>query len=149
MTDKQRGARWVPSSQDWQQLADCLQAADLDSLEIEAPGLALRMVRGAQGYEIEPLPIGEEVLLPRKSEISMVRAPVAGVFLQAHPLGVPSMAQPGEAVSAGAVIGFMQIGCLLVPVIAPRRGTLSAWSVASGTLVGYGTELGRLKEEGA
>ena len=148
MTDKLHGAPWVPSSLDWQQLADCLRAADLDSLEIEAPGLALRMVRGAQGYQIEPIPTGRGCLPAPASQSATVRAPVAGEFLQKHPLGVPRISQPGELVPAGTVIGFMQIDCLLVPVLAPCGGTLDAWAVASGTLVGYGTELVTLKEGG-
>lgn len=149
MTDKLHGVTWVPSSLDWRQLADCLRAADLDSLEIEAPGLALRLVRGGQGYQVETLPTGQESLPAPVSQSATVRAPVAGVFLQAHPLGVPRMAQPGEPVPTGAVIGFMRIDCLLVPVLAPCGGTLGAWAVASGTLVGYGRELGTLKEGGA
>lgn len=149
MTDKLHGAPWVPSSLDWRHLADCLRAADLDSLEIEGPGQALRMVRGMQGYQIEPLPKSQGGLAAPASRTATVRAPVAGEFLQTHPLGVPRISQPGEPVRVGAVIGFIRIDCLLVPVLAPCGGTLVAWAVASGTLVGYGTELGTLKEGGA
>jgi biotin carboxyl carrier protein len=149
MTDKLPAPPWWPSSTDWLKLADDLRAADLDSLEFEYAGQVTRMVRGAHGYQ-------RETLLPPSAgaragalAAASVRAPCAGLFLVEHPLGVPCVARPGDRVAAGARLGFMQIACLLVPVLAPVAGVLGDWRVASGTLVGYGTELGILQEEHA
>jgi acetyl-CoA carboxylase biotin carboxyl carrier protein len=51
------------------------------------------------------------------------------------------LAPVGAQVRAGAAIGLLQIGALLLPVSAPQAAIVAGLRVAHGTLVGYGTPL--------
>ncbi|WP_338721505.1 hypothetical protein V9L16_15025 [Pseudomonas tolaasii] len=75
----------------------------------------------------------------------VVTAPRAGYFHAAHPLENTVLAAPGDAVGKGQTLGFIAIGELLEPVIAPTKGTLIEQQILDGTLVGYGTPLFHLK----
>jgi acetyl-CoA carboxylase biotin carboxyl carrier protein len=51
------------------------------------------------------------------------------------------LVSPGAEVTTGAIIGLLQIGVLLIPVVAPCAGQVAEHLVAEGTRVGYGTRL--------
>ena len=76
-----------------------------------------------------------------------VTASCPGVFLLRHPLRDEPLAVPGQAVTAGTVLGLLRAGPLLVAVAAPVAGVLLAVEAAEGDLVGYGTPLFRLHPE--
>jgi acetyl-CoA carboxylase biotin carboxyl carrier protein len=44
-------------------------------------------------------------------------------------------------VAQGAVIGLLQVGVLLIPVVAPCAGVVAGHLVADGAVVDYGTKL--------
>ncbi len=129
----------TPSSTalDWQRIAGWLAAADIDCIEIGAPGMQLRMVRGAAGYRVEQ----ENPRATAMVQTSSARAPCAGVFLQAHPLRSEALAKAGQPVAAGDVVALLRIGELLVPVTAPARGTVVGALAPQDSLVGFGTPL--------
>lgn len=150
MTDKPAPVLQPIAAAQWQLLADWLRAAEIDCLEITSPGHAFRLVRGAQGYRAEALDPG----LPAsgagfRSPAVGVTAPCAGVFLDRYPLDVESLVQAGERVHAGGRVGFIQIGLLLVPVVAPTSGMVGHLAVSPGTLVGYGARLIDIDEDHA
>ncbi len=70
-----------------------------------------------------------------------VPSPHAGVFLTRHPLHAGAFVQAGSAVSKGQIVGLLQVGVLLVPVVAPRDGVFVNYASADRTLVGYATPL--------
>lgn len=114
-----------------QQLARWLAAADVDGIEIDAPGLQLRMVRGADGYRVDTGDVAAVAAL----------AHCAGIFLDRHPVGADSVARPGARVRAGDLVGLLQIGLVLAPVVTPVAGTVGRALIAPGALAGYGTRL--------
>ncbi|RYY05013.1 MAG: acetyl-CoA carboxylase biotin carboxyl carrier protein subunit [Alphaproteobacteria bacterium] len=71
---------------------------------------------------------------------STVTAPCCGEFLHRHPLQPAPLVQIGQPVRAGAVLGLLRIGPLLLQVVAPRDGAIEAIA-DDGGLVGYGTPL--------
>jgi acetyl-CoA carboxylase biotin carboxyl carrier protein len=56
--------------------------------------------------------------------------------MQAAPL-----ARCGSRIRAGQTVALLQIGALLLPIDAPRDGTVTSLLVPHGTLVGYGMEI--------
>ena len=124
------------------EIAGWLAAADIDAIDIDAPGLRLRMVRGPDGYCVDA---GEgQASGPGAAAVGATAtavAPCAGIFLERHPAGGDCVRQYGAQVGAGELVGLLQIGLLLVPVLAPVAGTVGHALIAPGTLAGYGTPL--------
>jgi acetyl-CoA carboxylase biotin carboxyl carrier protein len=73
-----------------------------------------------------------------------VAAPGVGVFLRRHPLRTDDLVVPGSAVAAGQVLGLLQIGPLLRPVLAPADAIVKNLLAPHGAPVGYGTPLATL-----
>ena len=125
-----------------QQLSASLDDAGIGLLELHGPGVLLRLGRDAA----DAAPTGERsVATSNTSKVAQsrgttVNAP-SGVFLYAHPLQSAPLARVGAHVPAGAPVGLLQIGALLLPVPAPRAAVVTGLLVADGTLVGYGTPL--------
>ena len=69
-----------------------------------------------------------------------ISAPMAGLFRDRHPV-VPEtepLAGEGRALEAGAVVGFVEVGPVLLPVIAPSAGLVGEVHARDGQLIGYG-----------
>lgn len=77
----------------------------------------------------------------------LVAAPCPGVFRTAHPAQAGSLAQVGRHVAAGEAIGLVQVGRLLVHVVAPTGGVVGEVLAVDGAVVGYGTPLLYMQEE--
>jgi len=75
----------------------------------------------------------------------IVSAPHAGVFLTHHPLHSHPFAEPETPVAKGQIVGLLQAGVLLLPVVAPRDGVFVQYVSADWTLVGYATPLFELR----
>jgi acetyl-CoA carboxylase biotin carboxyl carrier protein len=126
-----------------QQLSTWLDDAGIGLLELHGPGVRLRLGRDAA----DGAAMGERSVAtpgpsrPAPSTGVTVNAPCAGVFLHAHPMQATPLAPVGARVRTGATIGLLQIGALLLPVLAPRAAVVAGLRVAHGTLVGYGTPL--------
>lgn len=126
-----------------QQLATSLADAGIGLLELRGPGVLLRLGRDAAdvaaGVEASVSTPGPSRSTP--STGTTVNAPAAGVFLHAHPMQSTPLAPVGAPVRAGAPIGLLQIGALMLPVTAPRAAVVAGLLVAHGATVGYGTPL--------
>jgi acetyl-CoA carboxylase biotin carboxyl carrier protein len=51
------------------------------------------------------------------------------------------LAPCGSRIRAGQTVALLQIGALLLPIGAPRDGSVTGVLVPHGTLVGYGTKI--------
>lgn len=126
-----------------QQLATSLADAGIGLLELRGPGVLLRLGRDAADVAAV---VEASVSTPGPSRATpssgtTVNAPAAGVFLHTHPMQSTPLAPVGAPVRAGAPIGLLQIGALLLPVTAPRAAVVAGLLVAHGATVGYGTPL--------
>jgi acetyl-CoA carboxylase biotin carboxyl carrier protein len=71
-------------------------------------------------------------------------ATVPGRFRAAHPVRRAHEVASGAAVKAGQILGFLEAGDLVLPILAPQDGTVGETLALDGALVGYGTPLMRL-----
>ena len=125
----------------WPLIAGWLKAADVDCIELTSGGAALRMVRGGDGYQLEAGAVRAAAPTGAAASSLAVTADVAGIFLTRHPSGGGKLPGPGDRVQAGEVVGLLQIGLLLAPVLAPVAGRLGKTLLSPGAQAGYGTRL--------
>lgn len=71
----------------------------------------------------------------------LARAPIAGLFLTAHPMRRDKAIEKGQKIGKGDIVAFIGIGPLLVPVTAQKAGIFNGFAASAETLVGYGDVL--------
>jgi acetyl-CoA carboxylase biotin carboxyl carrier protein len=125
------------------QISAWLAATDITELELTGPDAYLRLTQGQGGVVAATQPPAPPP--PAAPEMMAVVASSVGLFLDRHPLHDVPLAIPGARVAAGQVLGLLRIGDLLLPVAAPAAGEVLAVLVPHGTVVGFGTELIRLR----
>jgi acetyl-CoA carboxylase biotin carboxyl carrier protein len=125
-------------AQDIHQLATWLAATDIDFLELQGPGVDVKICRDDASTGTTAAP---PVAAPAQDRHDVVRAPWPGVLLDRIPGRPTALCAPGAAVQAGGLVAMLQIGPLLLPVHATCTGWAGALLVAPGSTVGYGTAL--------
>lgn len=70
-----------------------------------------------------------------------------GEFLPAHPRRPNDSLELGEAVDAGAIIGFLKSGLTLSPIVAEEGGRVAEIHAQPGALLGYGAAVFTLAQE--
>lgn len=130
----------------WRQIADWLKDADVELAEISGSGWGVVMQRET-GYLPQRATGTDQPSAPRKylttstSRMVVVTAPVAGVFLDRHPLRQSPLLTSGAKVRKGDVVAFLRLGVVLAPVLAPVDGVHVKTLATTGALIGFGTEL--------
>jgi len=79
------------------------------------------------------------------SPAAIIRAAAAGIFRAANSPDHGISSSPGDALEAGQIVAFLQIGPCLRPVVSPGAGTLGLALVRDGDLVGFGVPLFHLQ----
>ena len=120
------------------QLSDWLFGTDIARLELRGPGQHICLQR--EGNRIVAVP-DEPALEHAAAPGIAATAGSAGVFLRRHPLRSTALAEAGDAVRCGQVVGLLQVGALLLPVTSPCDGVVAGQLVEHGTTVGYGARL--------
>jgi acetyl-CoA carboxylase biotin carboxyl carrier protein len=125
--------------EDLSEIAAAMAAAGVARLELTGPDVRLVLGREARA---EPLTseLEDETVTPDVQTIA-VAAPGVGTFLRAHPLHDRPLADNGDTVGAGQPIAVLQVGALLLPVVAPAAAMVVEAAVENRTLVGYGDRL--------
>jgi acetyl-CoA carboxylase biotin carboxyl carrier protein len=121
-------------------LTSWLEASGASELEITTQdGRALKIVLGDGP---RPAPVHNAVAVPAEMPEPAgrpIKAPIAGVFRDRHPAADASpLAGEGRALDAGAVVGFVEVGPMLLPVSAPETAVVAEVLACAGDLVGYG-----------
>lgn len=128
------------SDHDIRALADHMKRAGIGVLEVTQPGQRLRLrmrdAGAAPAAPVKAAPADDPVVVPSDA---------VGFFRRRHPDGVFAAVEVGATLEASQIMGFLQVGLLLRPVIAGRRGTLSRILALDDGLVGYGTPLFELQ----
>lgn len=126
------------------QLAAWLAATDIDLLEFTSPAgrIGLRRHAGTATFD-EGAPL-ETSPAETTATDTVVKANSPGVFLATRPGREAPLAEIGDSIGAGQMLGLLQVGALLLPVRAPTSGVLTSWRAAHGALVGFGTPLALL-----
>ncbi len=128
------------------QLCAWLAVTDIGLLELRSPTQTLRLLHDDTAVTIRTIDGAEEAPLDRLALV--VRASTPGVFLHRHPLRERAIAAIGDEILAGAPLGFLQVGPLLMPVPAPVTGTVTDVLARHGAVVGYGMPLFELQPFG-
>ncbi len=128
------------------QICTWLAATDITEFELQGPGvrLALRTERPMPSQiSAQPVPAAASAAAAPAVAASqeVVRAGSVGVFRSQHPQQAAPLATVGMAVRASQPVGLLQIGPLLLPVLAPCEAVVQDMPVPDGTVVGWGTPL--------
>lgn len=115
-------------------LTDMLEAAGVEGLEITTPDTQVKLVVPSSGKAVIPSKPASAQL----TSATTVKAPIAGLFRLAPPADGEAFPRP---VTADAVVGFIRIGHVLVPVIAGRTGLVTGQLAEQDALVGFGDPL--------
>ncbi|MBR0832414.1 acetyl-CoA carboxylase biotin carboxyl carrier protein subunit [Bradyrhizobium manausense] len=126
---------------DIERLAQILARSGVDTIEIEQPGLTLKLVVDT-GTRVAAAATPVAAVTDHSV---IAKADVAGHFLAAHPWQDKPFAAPGQRIEAGAVVGLVKVGLLYAPVVAPVTGTIDAVMAETGAMVGYGTPIVRIQ----
>jgi acetyl-CoA carboxylase biotin carboxyl carrier protein len=139
-------AQWVKA------LEECLRGTDIALLQVQLPGVNLRLQcdvagqapakapqhKAAQATAVQapsapPAPLSPALLL--------VRAGSVGVLRLGHPLHAQPLVRSGQAVDIGQALALLQIGAVMLPVLAPCAGRVGRVLAQDGEIVGYGSLL--------
>jgi len=73
----------------------------------------------------------------------IIKAPLAGRFHDRHPAATEAapLAGAGRVLAGGAIAGFVAVGPILLPVLVPEGGVVSAVHVRAGDLIGDGAAI--------
>jgi acetyl-CoA carboxylase biotin carboxyl carrier protein len=129
---------------DIERLAQILERSGVDAIEIEEPAQSLKLVMDTAARTTAS-PTLTAAASPAEDDSIIVKADVAGYFLAAHPWRDKPFVAPGQPIEAGAIVGLVKIGLLYAPVVAPAAGTIDAVIAETGTTVGYGTPIARIR----
>jgi len=106
---------------------------------LDGTGITLLELHGPMGsIRLEDRPAADA---PKAPADIIVTSSGTGTFRDRHPLSAAVLVAPGMTVAECQIIGLLQIGALLTPVLAPCAATVAGLLVAEGEIVGFGTKL--------
>ena len=113
------------------QLSAWISQRGIDLLELTTPEASLSLQRDA------PHPAPADPI--RGSQYHELTAPSPGRYLDRHPLSTQPLVMSGASVEAGQLVGFLQIGALLLPLRSTRAGRIVSLPRGPGDTLGYGS----------
>lgn len=121
----------------------------IDVLVLTTPQASLRLERDARAYpasRTSPSPARKSAnrspathAVVESASSYELTAPAPGIYLDRHPLGTRPLVTPGTSIEAGTLIGFLQVGCLLLPLRSAQAGRIVSLPQRAGDTLGYGT----------
>lgn len=124
------------TADDIERLSLAARRAGLEQLELTLDGCSLRLRLATD--ELEAV---FATTIPTRTERRWVKAPGVGRFHHGHPVTGQPITTPGQRVEAGQIVGLLQIGSCLRPVMASHVGVIGPAVAEDGALVGYGAIL--------
>lgn len=123
-----------------------LAPTSICELELQTAESHLRLRREPQAADntVVVSPGGTTASAPKAEPNApqlFAKAPCVGTFLHRHPLRDEDLAPTGSTVSAGQIIGLLQVGALLMPLEAPANGIVIEHLIKHGSIAGYGAAL--------
>ena len=122
------------------QLSQWLAGTDITLLELTGPGKLIRLRRNGSGVSIDNQP-GLAPPPAVAATATLVKAGSVGILLHSHPLRPDPLVQVGQRVQEGQTVALLKIGLVLLPVAAPRAGTVTRIVAAHESAVGFGEPL--------
>ncbi len=124
-------------------IASWLSAAEIDACELIGPDYRVCLRREVTGRSAGLGSAGtrSEIAGAENTLRDHIPSPGVGRFLHTHPVHEVPLVATNEAVTTGQPLGLLQVGPILLPVVAPRDGIVAAILASDGSLVGYGDPL--------
>lgn len=130
----------------------------IDVLELKTRELSLRLERAApsRGDSRQPPPSLAKSSNPapspseapaKRAHCYEITAPVPGIYLDRHPLCDQPLAEPGVSVGAQQLIGFLKVGCLLLPLRSGQAGRIMSILAKPGDTLEFGSVVIRLETD--
>ncbi len=130
----------------------------IDVLELTTREVSLRLERTAPGWgsshQSPPSAAKTSNHAPSASDAPIkpaqcheVTAPVPGIYLDRHPLADQPLAEPGVLVGAQQLIGFLKVGCLLLPLRSDHAGRILSILPKPGDTLDFGSIVIRLETD--
>ena len=113
------------------QLSAWISQRGIDLLELTTPEASLRLRRDT--------PDSTAADPAQGSRYHELAAPSPGRYLDRHPLSTQPLVTSGAAVEAGQLVGFLQIGALLLPLRSAQAGRIVSLPRNPGDTLGYGS----------
>ena len=117
-----------------------LERARVATFEYQDENVCLRLTLGGAN----PVQASAGIKAYKSAETG--KASAAGIFTSSHPVSNEDAIVPGASVRAGQIVGYLEVGPVVRPVIASRDGVIGRRLVDNGTLVGAGQPLFELHE---
>jgi acetyl-CoA carboxylase biotin carboxyl carrier protein len=141
------------------QLTAWMSAGGIDLLELTTPETSVSLQREVP---VDPVSSRASASLPPGSTrhepgshtplegapYYEVTAPSPGIYLDRHPLSAQPLLTSGAAIEVGQLVGFLQIGSLLLAVRSAQAGRIVSLPQTPGDTLGYGSVVMRLQTEG-
>lgn len=141
-----------------QELSALIRQHGIDVLVLTTREASLRLERDASNAAAwRPSPTPNKLASGRSASADAaatpasgyeLTAPAPGIFLDRHPLGSQPLARAGATVEAGQLIGFLRVGCLLLPLRSAQKGRITSLLPRPGDTLGYGSVVVRLATDG-
>ncbi|QEL27341.1 acetyl-CoA carboxylase biotin carboxyl carrier protein subunit (plasmid) [Bosea sp. F3-2] len=120
------------------ELATLMSRRGIELAEVETAAGRYRLV-------VDIASAAEAVAVPYLAVAgSFVTAPGPGLFRGTHPERGETEIKVGDEIAVDQLVGYLEAGEILLPIIAQVAGTVRDVLVAERELVGYGTRLFRL-----
>lgn len=130
------------------QLSGWLQPTDITRLELTGPDTRITLQRqGARWAQAESPALtaaAADAATSTPGTHTAVRAGSVGVLHLRQPGREHDLVATGQAVVKDQPLALLQIGLVLVPVLAPRAGVVQSIEATQGATVGYGNLLFQL-----
>jgi acetyl-CoA carboxylase biotin carboxyl carrier protein len=143
------------------EIIEMVEKSSLQSFELEQGSEKLRMNKAANGSfvkeaqpfvdgihdEVEIKSLGNKVVEKDDELINVIASPMVGTFYAAAEPGGEALVKLGQKVTAGSVVGIVEVMKLFNEIEAEIAGVITDVLVKDGDFVEYGQPLFRLCAE--
>ena len=142
-----------------QELTTLISQRGIDLLTLTTPDVSIELERGDQNRKLSNRSGRSQQEATDQSEPSKATsakaadyyeliAPSPGIYIDRHPLSEHPLVHSGGAVTIGQLIGFLKVGCLLLPLRTAQSGRIVCLPPRPGDTLGYGSVVMRLAAGG-
>lgn len=122
--------------------------ADLDRILSMMKEGGLQTLKIREGEKLISLRLSSGGASPRaEREEILVRSPAVGRFLRIHPGQDRPLVDLGDTVVPETIVGLLENGPILMPILAGQVGEISRVEAEEGSLLGYGAPVMTLLAE--
>jgi len=147
--------------EDLREIIEMVEKSSLQSFELEQGSEKLRMTKAANGSlvkesqsfadeinnKVEIKSLGNKVVERDEEGINVIASPMVGTFYAAAEPGGEALVKVGQKVTAGSVVGIVEVMKLFNEIEAEIAGVITDVLVKDGDFVEYGQPLFRVCAE--